>query len=107
MFKGEKREKAVEILRDLGLFRTADAVRAGVSQPTLSRLATSGVISRLEYGLYIHPDSPIDPSELDLAIACARLGEHAVIGGLTALFHHRLISQVPDRIWIMVPPAVR
>lgn len=102
-----KSRPPAEITKELGLFRTGDAVEAGVSQPTLSRLAASGIITRLEYGLYVHPDAEIDPSELDLAIACARLGDQSVISGLTALYRHGLISLVPDRIWIMVPPSVR
>jgi hypothetical protein len=108
MSKGKKNAKPLaKVLKELGLFRTANALAAGVSQPTLSRLAAAGVITRLEYGLYVHPEANVDPSELDLAIACTRLGTQAVIGGLTALFRHGLISQVPDRIWIMVPPSVR
>ncbi len=94
---------AADILKELAIFRTSDAVVAGVSQPTLSRLAASGIITRLEYGLYFHPEAKIDPAALDLAVACARFGEQSVIGGLTALFRHGLISQVPDRIWVMVP----
>ncbi|MBI2602698.1 MAG: type IV toxin-antitoxin system AbiEi family antitoxin domain-containing protein [Deltaproteobacteria bacterium] len=108
MTKGQKQTKPVtEILKGLGIFRTGDAIAAGVSQPTLSRLAASGTITRLEYGLYSHPAADLDLSELDFAIACARLGAQSVIGGLTALFRHGLITQVPDRIWVMVPPSVR
>ncbi|MBI2602694.1 MAG: type IV toxin-antitoxin system AbiEi family antitoxin domain-containing protein [Deltaproteobacteria bacterium] len=51
-------------------FRTGDAIAAGVSQPTLSRLAAVGTITRLEYGLYSHPAVDLDLSELDFAIAC-------------------------------------
>lgn len=100
-------KQVIDSLRTLGVFRTSDAIAAGVSQPSLSRLAAAGTITRLEYGLYLHPAADVDPSELDFAIACARLGGQSVIGGLTALFRHGLISQVPDRIWVMVPPSVR
>ena len=108
MTQGQKRKKpAAEILKNLGIFRTGEAITAGVSQPTLSRLAAAGTITRLEYGLYSHPAADLELSELDFAIACARLGEKSIIGGLTALFRHGLTSQVPDRIWVMVPPSVR
>lgn len=96
-----------DILRPLGVFRAADAVALGVSQPTLSRLASSGVITRLEHGLYCHPDADVDPAELDLVIACIKFGKLAFIGGLTSLFRHGLISQVPDRIWVVVPSGVK
>lgn len=108
MVKGKKKSRPADgVLRDLGIFRTGDAIAAGVSQPTLSRLAAAGTIIRLEYGLYSHPAADLDLSELDFAIACTRLGEQSVIGGLTALFRHGLTPQVPDRIWVIVPTAVR
>jgi predicted transcriptional regulator of viral defense system len=94
-------------LQDLGIFRIQDAREAGLSQPTLSRLAHSGQLLRLERGLYQYPGATIDASELDFAIACARLGKNSVIGGISALFRYGLISQVPDQIWILVPPSIR
>lgn len=101
------RIKDDDVLKSLGVFRTADAIHAGISQPTLSRLAAAGSITRLEHGLYLHPEAAIDPSDLDFAIACAKFGKQSLIGGLTALFRHGLIAQVPDRIWMIVPSVVK
>ena len=55
----------------------------------------------------MHPESSIDPEELDFAIACARFGTKMAIGGLSALFYYRLIEQVPQQIWIIVPSATK
>ena len=96
-----------EVLRNLGIFKATDAIAAGVSQPTLSRLTAARTIVRSERGLYYHPGADLDPSEIDFAIACTKFGNDALIGGLTSLFRHGLIAQVPDRIWVVVPSGVK
>lgn len=97
------KERPEDVLRDFGVFRTADAINSGISQPTVSRLAMKGVLVRLEHGLYHHKDADIDLSTLDFCVACTRLGADSLIGGLTALFHYVLIPQVPQQTWVMVP----
>lgn len=49
--KLSEKKRPEEILRDLGVFRTADAVNSGISQPTVSRLAMKGILVRLEQSL--------------------------------------------------------
>ena len=95
------------VLRGLGVFRTADAERHGVSQPTVSRLAANGTLVRLGWGIYHHRDADVDVATVDYAVATLRFGPDAVIGGLTALFHYVLIEQVPQQVWVMVPQSVR
>ena len=102
-----EKDRPDEILRHLGVFRTSDAISAGVSQPTVSRLAMKGVLVRLEHGLYQHKDADIDLGVLDFIVACNRIGSDSVIGGLTALFHYVLIPQVPQQTWVMLPHANR
>ncbi len=76
----------------------------GVSQATLSRLVKDERIRRLGYGLYAHPEFEIPPEEIDFAVACARFGPNSAIGGLSALFHYRLVNQPPSQVWIIAPP---
>lgn len=90
-------------LKPLGIFQVAEATQFGISQPTLSRLATEGKILHIGKGLYLHPDSPISPEGRDFAAACTKFGKEAVVGGMTALFYHQLIEQVPQHIWMIVP----
>ncbi|MDE3269665.1 MAG: type IV toxin-antitoxin system AbiEi family antitoxin domain-containing protein [Pseudomonadota bacterium] len=68
--------------------------KASVSRHSLSRWASSGKLYRVGRGLYMHPDCPIDPAELDFAVACKHFGEQAGIAGASALFHYGLITQV-------------
>lgn len=94
-------------LKKLGVFRIVDAQRLGVSQPTLSRWVAQGKLSRLERGLYMHPNAPRYSENLDYIIACAKFGPDSAIAGMTALFYHGLIEQVPQRIWLVVPENVQ
>lgn len=94
-------------LKSLGLFNLQEARQSGVSQSTISRFSESGEILKLGSGFYIHPEAQYDPSTLDLAISCKKFGQRAIIGGLSALYFYRLIDEVPDRIWVIVPPEKR
>lgn len=96
-----------KILRNLGVFSTADALEAGFSQPTISRKAALGEIIRLAHGFYLHPEATFDLKDIDFIIACKRFGPSSYIGGLSSLFRHGLIDQVPDRVWVVVPTAVK
>ncbi|MBI4404300.1 MAG: hypothetical protein HY537_09080 [Deltaproteobacteria bacterium] len=91
-----------DALKGLGVFRLKDAKKLGVSQPTLSRLVFQQKILRVGHGWYLHPGSAIEPQYRDFAVACAMFGSKSVVGGPTALFHHNLIEQVPNQIWILV-----
>ena len=79
--------------------------KLGVSQPTLSRWTKNAEILRLSHGFYVHPDYQIPPEELDFAIACAKFGPKSAIGGLSALYHYRLIDQPPAQVWLIVSPS--
>ncbi len=79
--------------------------KLGISQPTLSRWTKNSEILRLSHGFYVHPDYAIPPEELDFAIACAKFGLKSAIGGLSALYHYRLIEQPPAQVWLVVPPS--
>ncbi len=87
----------------MGVFTTDEAVQAGLSQPTLSRLTSKGKITKIRNAVYVHPDSNINPQEYDLAVACKYFGKAATVGGLTALFYHGLVDRSPKRIWVLVP----
>jgi predicted transcriptional regulator of viral defense system len=98
---------ALDRLQARGVFRTAEAEAAGITQPTLSRLVAAGEIIRLGHGLFRHPDAKLDPAELDYIVACERFGPAALIGGLTALFDYQLTSEPPSKVWVVVPPTVQ
>lgn len=98
-----KRHTPEEVLKSRRVFRTIDAVKAGIAQSTVSRLVAKGRVVKLDYGIYRHRDTVIDESKLDFIVACHRLGNDSVIGGISALFDYVLIPQVPQQIWILIP----
>jgi len=104
MRKEKSKEKVLNQLKSMGVFNTKDAVNAGLSQSTLSRYVKTRKLIRVGRGLYLHPETSIPIEERDFAVACAKFGNHAVIGGMTALFYYGLIDQVPSKIWILVKP---
>jgi predicted transcriptional regulator of viral defense system len=91
-------------LIQFGVFTLAQAKRIGLMQPAISRLAKSGVIQRVARGAYIHPKSKMAAGDISFQIAKSKFGEQSAIGGLSALFHYNLIEQVPQQIWVTVPP---
>jgi len=99
-------KESLDTLRSLGLFTAQDAKRKGhVSQPTLSRWVRDGLINRVRRGFYIHPEADSSPEMQDFVVACLKFGPKSAIGGLSALFHYGLIEQVPNQIWVVVPPT--
>ena len=91
----------------LGLFSAGEAISSGIPRVTFYRLLSDERIVRHERGIYQNVVTDIDPSILDLAIACKHFGPQSSIGGLTALFRYGLIEQVPSKIWIVTPPSVK
>jgi predicted transcriptional regulator of viral defense system len=63
-------------------------------------------IYRLDRGIYLHPKS-IFTREIDFQIAFKKFGPNSAVGGLTALFHYNLATQVPKQTWVLVPPEKR
>ena len=85
-------------LSDGGVFRISDIRKFGVSKLKLAKLVRDEKILRLAPGFYVHQDSKLDPDEYDFALACKKFGSKSLIGGLSALYHYRLIPNVPDEL---------
>jgi predicted transcriptional regulator of viral defense system len=94
-------------LKKLGIFTAAEAIELGYSQPSISRLAKSGELVRLEQGIFRHRDAKPDFESLDYVVATKRFGDSSAIGLLSALTYHGLIEQVVEQIWILVPPNTK
>ena len=89
-------KSTLERIKHLGLLNSEQLRKhLSISQATLNRLAKSGDLRRLSYGLYVHPEVEIPPQDVDFAVACAKFGAKSAIGGLSALFHYGLLEQPP------------
>lgn len=107
MFMHPTKKDALSRLSRKKTFNLDDARRAGISHPTLLRMVRSGVVSRLERGIYAVAGKEPLGDEGDYAVVKKRFGPTAVISGLSALSHYNLIDEVPTQIWILVPPGTR
>ena len=95
-------------LKSLGIFNNTEGQkRLNVSLSTLSRWAKNGKIKKVAPGLYMHPELPIAPEDLDFAIAIAKFGPQSAISGLSALFYHHFTNQVSRQIWIVIPSHLK
>ena len=103
-------EKAKAIfLKQGGMLRTKEAIRAGIHPRTLYAMRDDGVIEKLSRGLYRLADLPPlgDP---DL-VSVARRVPGGVICLISALAFHKLTTQVPHEIYLAVsrdsePPRI-
>ena len=99
-------QKAGIKLKKLGVFLLRDAGKMGFNQQTISKLTLQGVLLRVGRGVYVHADLPVS-EEIGFEVACRVLGENSAIAGLSALYHYRLVEQVPEQIWVVVAANVR
>jgi predicted transcriptional regulator of viral defense system len=95
-----QRTHAVALLKQRGMARLADLIRAGATSTTIARLERDGTIVRLSRGLYQLPDAPIDTNH-SLAEAAA-LVPRGVVCLVSALAFHELTDQQPARIWMAI-----
>lgn len=93
-------------LKKLGPFTLAQAREIGISHQELSILVKEEKLHRMERGIYLHPKANIT-REIDFQIAYKKFGPNSAVGGLTALFHYNLATQVPKQTWVLVPPERR
>jgi predicted transcriptional regulator of viral defense system len=91
---------AVDRLRTLGIGRSRDLERAGVSRTQIRRLRQRGVIERIGRGLYRLPGAPLTERN-DLAEA-ARLVPGGIVCLLSALRFHGLTTQNPFEVWLAI-----
>jgi len=100
----DRKETALKLARSRGLLRAREAAAAGVDRSTLARLCDSGLLERLERGLYGLPAAAVR-EHVDLEIVAKRVPQ-AVFCLLTALRLHGLGTQQPRRVWISLPRGV-
>jgi predicted transcriptional regulator of viral defense system len=82
------------------VFRTSDLEAKGVSRPTITNLASKGVLHRVGRGLYVKANA--DMGENHSLAEVGRRVPHGVVCLLSALRFHNLTTQSPHEIWIAI-----
>lgn len=89
-----------DLMQRVGIARSRDLERAGVSRTQLRRLLARGLLERVGQGLYRLPDAPVTEGQ-HLAEAALRV-PGAVICLLSALRFHGLTTQNPFEVWMAI-----
>jgi len=92
--------RAAKVVQALGIARSRDLKRAGVSRTQLRRLVESGLIERIARGLHSLPDASRS-EQSDLAEATRRV-PGGVLCLLSALRFHGLTTQNPFEVWLAI-----
>lgn len=92
--------QAIRKLKSVGIARSRDLERIGVSRTQLRRLLQRGLIERVARGLYALPDAAFTEHR-HLAEAARRV-PGGVVCLLSALRFHGLTTQNPFEVWMAI-----
>jgi predicted transcriptional regulator of viral defense system len=103
-----KYKQAISTLKSKQTFSLIEARKVGISHTAIYRLVGRGNIVKLARGIYAIAGERLAVGEsADFTIACKKFRSQSIIGGVTALFHYGLIDEVPNQLWLLVPPSIR
>ena len=100
MTRNTPTDRARLLLEQLGIARSRDLERAGISRTQIRRLLERGQIERVGRGLYRRPGSPL--SERQNLVEIARRVPGGIVCLLSALRFHGLTTQNPFEIWLAI-----
>jgi predicted transcriptional regulator of viral defense system len=99
-----KTEALIRLARK-GPIRARDLDQAEIPRAYLMRLCARGVLERVDRGLYRLVDAPV--SELNSLAEVAKRVPHATICLLSALQVHKLTSEAPHAVWMLIDRRAR
>jgi len=88
-----------------GTVNMSYAIRNGISRYTLYSLLDKGEIKQLDRGIYRLATIP-SISEPDMAITALRFPK-SVISMISALFFHKITTQIPHFVYVAIPRRTR
>jgi predicted transcriptional regulator of viral defense system len=97
-----QRDRVIAVLRQRGMARQSELLKAGATAATVSRMQKAGQIVQLGRGLYQLPDAPLDVNNA-LAQAAKRVPK-GIICLTSALAFHELTDTIPSRVWMAIGP---
>ncbi len=96
----DRKQKILELARQMGLIRPRDVEAAGIHREYLLRLYRNGELIRVGRGLYALPGARTSES-LSLGEVAKKV-PNAVICLISALEFHHLTTQIAHRVWIAI-----
>lgn len=92
-------------LAQRGPLRSRDLEAAKIPRTYLRRMADQGVLEQVDRGLYRLADAPV--TELHSLAEVAKRSPHAIVGLLSALAAHKLTTELPHKVWILIDRVAR
>lgn len=96
------KERALAVARDRGIARSRDFEKAGIPRIYLQRLRDEGLLTQPGRGLYALAN--YETSVHHSLAEAAKAAPGGVIGLLSALQFHKLTTQLPAQVWMLMPP---
>lgn len=93
--------KMMDYISQNGFITSAEAMKLGVNPMSLSRLALSGDVFRVEHGIYAKDLGFLTDEIGKYAIACSKY-KGAVVAGISGLSFHSLTDEQEERVWLAV-----
>ncbi|MBN2723150.1 MAG: transcriptional regulator [Deltaproteobacteria bacterium] len=93
------RDKIMDIAEKKSLFRAQDILDVKKPQTELCRMVNDGTIIRVGWGLYSLPEAEI--GENHSLVEAIKLNNGGVICLISALYFHKIGTQLPYETWIM------
>lgn len=99
------KDRALEIIGELGIVRPTDLEARGVSRGILYRLVRDGLVVREARGIYVASRHPYSAKHTLAQVA--RRVPAGIFCLLTALRFHELTTQSPAEVWIALSSKAR
>mgnify|MGYP001323693345 CR=1 FL=1 len=96
-----KQQQILELAKKQSIIQAKDVEALGISRNYLYTMHEAGLLQKTSVGLYSLPSAEIN--ENTNLVAVAKQLPNAVIGLISALSFHEITTQIPHKIWIIVP----
>lgn len=92
--------RAKALLKERGMARASELIKAGVTATTIARMKAKGLILQLSRGLYQLSESDLQANHV-LAEA-SKIVPKGIICLVSALAFHELTDTMPSRVWVAI-----
>ena len=101
IMKNTHKKNIVKMLAKTSTLRSSDLKKMNIPRVVLTRMINTGMLERVARGLYRKINTLL--SEKENLVTIAKKTPNAVFCLLTALYFHKLGTQLPREIWIAMP----
>lgn len=97
----DQKKQILKLARERGMIRAEDVEAIGLSRNYLYAIHKEGLLQRNAPGLYAAFDYELN--EYSSIVEVSKRIPNAVVGLISALNFHEMTTQVPYKVWVIVP----